>query len=172
MIKLLKNQKHFFKILPGDLIQHYPFGKLFYADDVKSEAEKFYNKDRVPTGLISGKKVKTAVGLAREYEKDFDEKIEIVNGSRRFFWIFPEDIEGKYLEDEAQDVQKLTTLSQDPSNKVVKLTVSSSGSGVNSYTYRIFNNTTSYVIQNGDHLVFKVYFDKILPMKIKDRKKG
>ena len=100
-VKLLKEQKHFFKTLAGDLFEHYPYGKLFFIEDIKSEADKFYNKDRVPTGLICGKKVKKSVGFAREYEKDFDEDIQLADGSRRFSWIFPEDIEGEYVEENA-----------------------------------------------------------------------
>ncbi len=48
IIKELKTQKHFFKILPGDLIHHYPYGKLFYATNLKDEADKFFAQDRVP----------------------------------------------------------------------------------------------------------------------------
>jgi len=56
-IKELKKQSHPFKIFYGDIMSHYPFGKIFYAKDLKSEADKFMLRDRVPTGLLAGKKV-------------------------------------------------------------------------------------------------------------------
>jgi len=99
-IKELKNQKQFFKILNGDLMHHYPYGKIFYAQDIKSESEKFTLQDRVPTGLLCGKKIKTAEAQAGEIEKKYDDFINS-NGARRFAWIFPDDIEGKYKEQEA-----------------------------------------------------------------------
>jgi len=65
-LKELKAQKHPFKVLEGDVMEHYPYGKIFYAEDVDSEAEKFFLKDRVPTGLLAGKKAKLAIGLAKK----------------------------------------------------------------------------------------------------------
>ena len=99
VFKEIKKQPHPFKIVEGDLMHHYPYGKMFYATDVMSEAEKFSLKDRVPTGLLTGSKTKEAEGLALEFEREFVEKI-FANGTRRFAWIFPEDISGKYRDEE------------------------------------------------------------------------
>ena len=100
VIKELKGQKHFFKLLPGDIAKHYPYGRIFFVEDVPAEAERFYKKDISPTGLLPGKKVKRADGLSREMEKDFDEEIEEF-GDRRYAWVFVEDLKGRYKEDKA-----------------------------------------------------------------------
>lgn len=98
-LKELKKQSHPFKVLDGDVMSHYPFGKIFFAEDLVSEADKFTLKDRVPTGLLPGKRAKEAINLARSYEEEFDKKTT-QDGSRRFAWIFPDEIESKYNEDE------------------------------------------------------------------------
>jgi len=59
-LKLMKSQEHPFKIMQGELMSHYPFGRIFCAEDLVSEAEKFNLRDRVPTGLLTGKKNKKA----------------------------------------------------------------------------------------------------------------
>ncbi len=94
-LKALKAQKHPFKVLEGDVMEHYPYGRIFYAEDVESEAEKFFNKDRVPTGLLAGKKAKLAIGLAKKFEENFDRKT-IVDGTRRYAWVFPTEIASRY----------------------------------------------------------------------------
>lgn len=96
----LKNQKHFFKILKGDVISHYPHGKIFYAEDADEEAKRFFLKNTVPTGLLSGKKTKKAIDDALIFEKEFD-TIDSLDGDRRFAWIFPENFQCTYKENEA-----------------------------------------------------------------------
>ncbi len=101
IIKELKEQKRFFKILPGDIAMHYPFGKIFYVEDMPVEAERFWQRQISPTGLLPGRRVKRADGLAREIEKDFDDERIEEFGDRRYAWVFPEDIQGRYKEKEA-----------------------------------------------------------------------
>lgn len=98
VVKQMKAQEHPFKMLPGELMSHYPFGKIFIAENLEEEAEKFYKRDRVPTGLLPGKRVKQSDGIALEIEKEFDKKT-LEDGSRRFAWIFPDEIESNYKED-------------------------------------------------------------------------
>jgi tRNA pseudouridine13 synthase len=98
--KIYKNQKQFFKVLEGDVMHHYPYGKIFLAQDVASEAEKFARFDRVPTGLLVGKKVMLSDSDARDIEKEYDDYI-LSNGTRRFAWISVDEIEGKYRKEEA-----------------------------------------------------------------------
>ncbi|PLY08357.1 MAG: tRNA pseudouridine(13) synthase TruD [Arcobacter sp.] len=98
IVKNMKKQEHPFKLLPGDLMSHYPFGRIFNVEDLTVEAEKFYNRDRVPTGLLCGKRVKNSVELAYEIEKEYDIKIP-EDGARRFSWVFPDEIETNYKED-------------------------------------------------------------------------
>ncbi len=94
----MKKQEHPFKVITGDLMSHYPYGKIFYVEDIESESQKFFERDRVPTGLLSGKRVKRSEKFAYEIENDFDKKIS-EDGARRFAWIFPKDIESNYKED-------------------------------------------------------------------------
>ncbi|AXH09234.1 tRNA pseudouridine(13) synthase TruD [Malaciobacter halophilus] len=98
LVKNMKKQKHPFKIISGDLMSHYPFGKIFYAEDLESEALKFYEKDRVPTGLLCGRRVKQAQNEALEFEKQFTQTLK-EDGARRFAWIFPSDIQSNYKEE-------------------------------------------------------------------------
>ncbi len=98
IVKRMKQQKHPFKIITGDLLSHYPFGKIFTIEDLETESEKFLAKDRVPTGLLCGKRVKNSVDLAFKIEKEFEEDIS-EDGARRFAWVFPEDLSSNYKED-------------------------------------------------------------------------
>ncbi len=99
-IKKMKKQKHFFKLLSGDIMQHYPYGRLFEYDGEEKEAKRFLEKDVAVTGLLCGKRAKITSEYAREIEKSFDEAIH-ADGARRYAWVFPEDIEGKYKEEDA-----------------------------------------------------------------------
>jgi tRNA pseudouridine13 synthase len=98
VVKQMKKQKQPFKLITGDLLSHYPFGKIFTIENLEEESEKFNERDRVPTGLLSGKKVKNSVDLAYEIEKEFEAHTG-EDGARRFAWIFPEDISSNYKED-------------------------------------------------------------------------
>ena len=98
VVKQMKKQKHPFKLITGDLLSHYPFGKIFTIEDLDEESQKFNDRDRVPTGLLSGKRVKNSVDLAYEIEKEFEAHTG-EDGVRRFAWIFPEDISSNYKED-------------------------------------------------------------------------
>lgn len=98
VVKQMKKQKHPLKLITGDLLSHYPFGKIFTIEDLETESNKFYERDRVPTGLLAGKRVKNSEGLAYEIEKEFDAKT-LQDGARRFAWVFPEEVESNYKED-------------------------------------------------------------------------
>jgi len=98
MIKQLQSQPHPFKILKGDVMSHYPFGKIFYVEDLKSEAQKFNDYDRVPTGLLAGKKVKLACDDASKFEQEYIKETN-EQGGRRFAWIFPKNISSEYKEE-------------------------------------------------------------------------
>lgn len=97
-VKRAKKQPHPFKILTGDLLSHYPFGKIFIIDDLETESQKFFEKDRVPTGLLSGKRVKRSEDLAYDIEKDFEVQMS-EDGARRFAFVFPENLQSNYKED-------------------------------------------------------------------------
>jgi len=88
-------QKHFYKLLEGDLFMHYPFGKIFF-EELETASKRFLERDIAPTGLIAGKRVKRAQQSAYIIEQEFDEAINEA-GSRRYAWIFPEIYEKKYI---------------------------------------------------------------------------
>jgi len=96
-IKEIQKQKHPLKILKGDVFSHYPYGRLFYVENMEEEAEKFYNRDRVPTGLLAGSKAKFAIDDALKFEEEFIEDTK-ENGARRFAWVFPSEISSEYKE--------------------------------------------------------------------------
>ncbi len=94
-IKQIYKTPHFFKLLPGDVASHYPHGKLFTVDNLLEDGKRFETRQISPTGLLSGTKAKHATGIAWEIEKGFVEEIP-AQGSRRYAWIWPEEIEGLY----------------------------------------------------------------------------
>lgn len=100
LVKQMQKQKHPFKMLPGDLCMHYPYGAIFHAEDLEAEAQLFSEKDRAPTGLLVGKKVKKSEDIAHTIEKEFDAECN-EDGTRRYAFVFPEDVETKYREESA-----------------------------------------------------------------------
>ncbi len=99
-IKELQKQKHPFKILKGDVFSHYPYGKIFHIENLEEEMEKFYDRDRVPTGVLSGKKAKLAIEDALKFEEEFIKETK-EDGGRRFAWVFPTQISSEYKEEKA-----------------------------------------------------------------------
>lgn len=96
----MKAQKHPFKLMNGDIMEHYPHGRLFDFDGQDEDCSRFMDKQISPTGLLCGKKVKLSSDIAGVIEKDYDDEID-EDGARRYAWIFPENVEGRYKEDEA-----------------------------------------------------------------------
>ncbi len=105
LLKLIKEQKNFFKILPGDMAHHYPYGKIFECLNIKEESNRFINKEITITGLLIGKKATRATDIAGMIEKEFldidEEMILKMRGSRRFAWIFPEILSYEYKKEDA-----------------------------------------------------------------------
>lgn len=99
--KSLQKQPHFFKILRGDIMSEYPFGKLKTTDE--SSAELFLKREIAPTGLLYGKKMMKASESAGIFESAFyDELLEKQIGDRRVAWVFPQDLEFSYKKETAQ----------------------------------------------------------------------
>jgi len=99
-LKRTKRQDVFFKILDGDLMMHYPYGKVFNVEELQEESKRFKERDISPTGLISGKKSKRSQRVAGIIEVEFDIEIE-ESGSRRYAWVFPDEIKGEYIPQKA-----------------------------------------------------------------------
>jgi tRNA pseudouridine13 synthase len=99
-LKGTKKQPHFFKILEGDLMMHYPYGRVFELESLEEEAQRFKEWDIAPSGLLAGKRVsvtqKTAGRIEENYNKEINE-----NGSRRYAWIRVTDIKKTYVEERA-----------------------------------------------------------------------
>ncbi|GMB91945.1 tRNA pseudouridine synthase D TruD [Helicobacter ailurogastricus] len=101
--KALKAQPQDFKLLEGDVLCHYPFGKYFChtAQDLDTNLDRFRAKSLVPTGLLPGFKVLEAKDLAREFEEPFKQEIDSY-GDRRFALVYPGEVDFLYLFQEAQ----------------------------------------------------------------------
>ena len=104
-IKQIKSTPNYFKLLPGDRISHYPYGRVFLCEDIVEESQRFFKKDTTVTGLLVGKKTPLAEGIAGNYEKDITKEAQNftdkINGARRFAWIFPEELKTTYIEEKA-----------------------------------------------------------------------
>ncbi|MBN2816583.1 MAG: tRNA pseudouridine(13) synthase TruD [Campylobacterales bacterium] len=100
-VKKMKLQQHPFKLIVGDVMEHYPHGKLFTFDGREEDIERFNTRDISVTGPLIGKKFKTATDLAGDIEKVYFDEIK-EDGSRRFAWIYPTEIEGRFNQIEAQ----------------------------------------------------------------------
>jgi len=100
-LKKMKAQKHPFKLISGDIMEHYPYGRLFDFDGSEHDFSRFNERDISVTGLLCGKKVKIAGDNARIIEKEFDDEIN-ADGARRYAWVYPEGVEGRFKQEEAQ----------------------------------------------------------------------
>lgn len=100
LISFLKKQSHPFKLLPWDLMVHYPMGKYFLLEG-EGEFQRFLKKEITVTGPLAGRKMKRPEGFAWEVESPFAPELP-VDGDRRMGWIFPEILEKRYLKDYAQ----------------------------------------------------------------------
>lgn len=96
----IKKQPHFFKLLVGDLMMHYPCGRVFELESLEEEAKRFNDRDIVPTGLLAGKRVSRSQESALLIEQNYDKSIP-EDGSRRYAWIFPEEIKSTYVPEKA-----------------------------------------------------------------------
>ena len=99
-IEKLKIQKHPFKLMTGDIMEHYPYGRLFDFDGSQEDLGRFNDRGISPTGLLCGTKVKTSTGNAGVIEKDFDDEIN-ADGARRYAWVYPTEVEGRFKPIEA-----------------------------------------------------------------------
>ncbi|WP_407925310.1 tRNA pseudouridine(13) synthase TruD [Helicobacter mehlei] len=100
-IKTLQAQEHYFKLLEGDVLCHYPFGKYFYHQEGEPNVGRFNHRELAPTGLLPGLKVWRAQGLASHFEVLHDQDIQAL-GDRRYAVVFPTQLEFCYLEKQAQ----------------------------------------------------------------------
>ncbi len=100
-IALLKTQETRFKLLSGDVMMHYPYGKLFLAEELQAESGRFAQKSIAPTGPLIGKGGTQPIDDALVFEQPFfDDKIQVA-GARRYGVVFCDNIDGRYIEEKA-----------------------------------------------------------------------
>ena len=99
-LKGTKAQTNFFKIVEGDVMMHYPYGRLFNVVDLKEESKRFEDKDIAPAGLLAGKKAKLSQSTAGLIEAPFAEEMSL-NGTRRYAWVQVTEITKNYVEEKA-----------------------------------------------------------------------
>lgn len=100
-LKNIKKQSNFFKIISGDLMMHYPNGKIFECENIDDEVKRFNNFEILPTGLLSGNRVLKSKNIAQVFESEFDKELN-ESGARRYAWIKVENITSKYILDRAE----------------------------------------------------------------------
>jgi tRNA pseudouridine13 synthase len=100
-VKKMKAQTHPFKLISGDVMEHYPHGRLFDFEGDAEDLKRFNERNISPTGLLCGNKVRLATQNARGIEKEYDDTIN-ADGARRYAWVFPTEIEGRFDKQEAQ----------------------------------------------------------------------
>ena len=99
-LEQMKAQKHPFKMIVGDILEHYPHGRLFPYEGASEDIERFLERGVSITGLLCGQKAWQAKDEAWTIEKEYDSEIS-ADGARRYAWIFPEEVEGEYKEEQA-----------------------------------------------------------------------
>lgn len=104
--KSLQKQEQFFKLLPEEVLGHYPFGKVFLCEDLEKEVERFQRRDLTSCGLIFGKKAFEAQAFAKVVEDEIFSSayqyLDKVEGSRRFAWCYLNELSYNYKEEAAQ----------------------------------------------------------------------
>lgn len=103
LVKVLAQQKQFFKLFIGDDMQGYPFGKSYFLQDFDKGSQEFMAHTSSPTGLLVGSKVARAKADARHLEEPFDDdELYALKGDRRYAWIFPENLKLIYNEEKQE----------------------------------------------------------------------
>lgn len=100
-IQTILSQKQHFKILEGDILHHFPFGKIFLSENILQESDRFRTKSIVPCGVLSGKKTILPHSLALKMQEDFLDPSISEGGSYRFAWVFPQDLTYRYIPEKA-----------------------------------------------------------------------
>ena len=104
LVKNLRKQKKFFKVLEGDVAHHYPNGKPFIVEDLEREIERFEQEDTTITGWLPGHRSMQSEGFSGDIDKNIYSESEPflkqMDGTRRFGWVFLKDVEYKYIDKE------------------------------------------------------------------------
>lgn len=101
--KQIYSQKQFFKLLPGDVLGHYPFGKVFLCENFDDELKRFLQRDITILGPIIGKKCFQSQNLAKKFDDEIlpNQFLDKMDGTRRFAWSYLENLTYKYDKENA-----------------------------------------------------------------------
>jgi len=103
LVKVLSHQKNIFKLFIGDDMKKYPFGKSYPLQDFDISTKEFQEHKSSPTGLLCGSQTDRAMSDARYLEEEFDDQeLYSVKGTRRYAWIWPENLAFSYKESKKQ----------------------------------------------------------------------
>jgi tRNA pseudouridine13 synthase len=103
LVEVLAKQEHIFKLFIGDDMKSYPYGKSYPIQDFDISLKAFIDKKESPTGLLSGANTDRVMSDARYLEEKFDDdELYCMKGSRRYAWIWPENLAFFYNEKEQQ----------------------------------------------------------------------
>jgi tRNA pseudouridine13 synthase len=100
-------------VLEGDAMKKWPHGGIFTAQDVATEQTRLETQEIIPAGPIFGKKMFPTTGLAEERELatlheagltrgHFADQGKLMAGTRRYMFIYPEDIQSEVLPEGVQ----------------------------------------------------------------------
>jgi tRNA pseudouridine13 synthase len=97
LIEVLAKQEHIFKLFIGDDMKSYPYGKSYPLQDFDISQKAFMEKRESPTGILPGAKTDRVMSDARYLEEQFDDdELYCMKGSRRYAWIWPENLAFSY----------------------------------------------------------------------------
>jgi tRNA pseudouridine13 synthase len=103
LVEALANQDSIFKLFIGDDMKSYPYGKSYPLQDFDISIKEFQAHKVSPTGLLCGSKTNRAMSDARYLEEEFDDQeLYSVKGSRRYAWIWPQNLAFSYKESKQQ----------------------------------------------------------------------
>jgi len=103
LVEVLSKQENIFKLFIGDDMKSYPYGKSYPLQDFELSLKEFKNHKISPTGLLCGSKTDRTISDARYLEEEFDDnELYSVKGSRRYAWIWPENLAFSYNEKKRQ----------------------------------------------------------------------
>jgi len=99
LVKVLAQQKQFFKLFLGDILRPYPYGKNEFVKDIHYSAMLFKQAKLSPTGLLCGENAPRSQSDAYYLEEEFDDReLSTLKGDRRFAWIWPKEVQTQYNE--------------------------------------------------------------------------
>jgi tRNA pseudouridine13 synthase len=92
----LKSQNQLLPLLPGDVMVDKQNGKWVNVKNLQSMKKPYKERKLIPTGLLVGRKVWRAQGLAGKIEEGFDDLLVDASGARREAVVFPKKIRWEY----------------------------------------------------------------------------